>query len=239
MKSTRRASPTRHSVRLSDTAAAVARLWVPEPRPWRRGASWSSELGSTLYRLVAGLAGPAIRSGRRHASEIIVLRHEFDVSRRQVDRPAPSDEDRTLLGAIAQALPRRLRPAWLVTPDTLVCRHRRRVTRHWAYSSSCKGRPPAAVMIQQLLVQMAAENPMWVQPADMRRNHRPRTQSRSTNCVADAQEPPGRRQPQASLGDTDTPMYKAARSLTMIGWSCRARSPADQPTVTNLRAGYT
>lgn len=57
-----------------------------------------------LYRLLALLARLAVRSGRSKDLEIIVLRHQLTVLRRQVDRPAINDDDRTLLGAIAAAL---------------------------------------------------------------------------------------------------------------------------------------
>ncbi|MDH3299523.1 MAG: hypothetical protein OES24_03360 [Acidimicrobiia bacterium] len=40
--------------------------------------------------------------------------------RRQVGRPEVNDGDRALLGAIAAALPHRLRKGWIVTPDTLL-----------------------------------------------------------------------------------------------------------------------
>jgi hypothetical protein len=65
--------------------------------------------GSHLYRLIVGLVGLAVRSGRSKDLEIIVLRHQLAVLRRQLLRPAVEDDDRTLLGAVAQALPRRLR----------------------------------------------------------------------------------------------------------------------------------
>ena len=84
-----------------------------------------------LYRLLAAVARLAVRSGRAKDLEIIVLRDQLAVLRRQIDRPERTDDDRTLLGAIAAALPRRLRKGWLVTPDTLLSWHRRRVARHW------------------------------------------------------------------------------------------------------------
>jgi hypothetical protein len=87
----------------------------------------------TLYVLVLGLIGLAVRSGRSKDLEIIVLRHQLAVLRRQVDRPAITDEDRTLLGAVAQALSRRTRAGWIVTPDTLLRWHRRRVAQHWTH----------------------------------------------------------------------------------------------------------
>ena len=62
------------------------------------------------------LARLAVRSGRSKDLEIIVLRHQLAVLRRRVDRPAFNDDDRTLLGAIATALPRPQRTGWLVTP---------------------------------------------------------------------------------------------------------------------------
>ena len=50
------------------------------------------------------LARLAVRSGRSKDLEIIVLRHQLTVLRRQINRPANNDDDRTLLGAIAAAL---------------------------------------------------------------------------------------------------------------------------------------
>ncbi len=72
-----------------------------------------------LFRLIAALARLAVRSGRSKDPEIIVVRHQLQVLGRQVDRPAIHDDDRTLLGASAAALPRRLRDGWIVTPETL------------------------------------------------------------------------------------------------------------------------
>ena len=114
-----------------------------------------------MYRLIVGLTGLTVRSGRSKDLEIIVLRHQLAVLRRQNPRPAIEDDDRTLLGAIAQALPRRLREGWLVTPNTLLRWHRRRVARHWTYPAPRTGRPPTAAAIRKLVVDMAAENPTW------------------------------------------------------------------------------
>jgi hypothetical protein len=83
-----------------------------------------------LYRLLTGLARLAVRSGRSKDLELIVLRHQNAVLRRQITRPALTDDDRTLLGAIAAALPRRLRDGWIVTPETLGTRHSSIETRH-------------------------------------------------------------------------------------------------------------
>ena len=58
-----------------------------------------------------------MRSGRAKDLEIIVLRHQLAVLARNVERPAVNDDDRSLLAAIAHALPRSARAGWLVTPD--------------------------------------------------------------------------------------------------------------------------
>jgi putative transposase len=70
-----------------------------------------------LYRFFASMARLAVRSGRSKDLEIIVLRHQLSVLRRQIDRPSINDGDRTLLGATAAALPRPKRSGWIVTPD--------------------------------------------------------------------------------------------------------------------------
>ncbi len=58
-----------------------------------------------LYRFLAALARLAARSGRSKDLEIIILRHQLIVFRRHNDRPPLNNGDRTLLGAIAAALP--------------------------------------------------------------------------------------------------------------------------------------
>ena len=94
-----------------------------------------------LYRLLASLARLTVRLGRSKDLEIIVLCHQLAVLRRQVDRPGLTDSDRSLLGAIAAALARPSRAGWLVTPDTLLRWHRRRIVGHWTQPHRPPGRP--------------------------------------------------------------------------------------------------
>ena len=114
-----------------------------------------------LYRRIAALARLAVRSGRSKDLEIIVLRHQLTVLRRQTDRPALNDGDRTILGAIAAALPRPVRNRWLVTPDTLLRWHRRRIARHWTQPTRRPRRPAIAVEVRHLVLRLAAEKLTW------------------------------------------------------------------------------
>ena len=114
-----------------------------------------------LYRFLASLARLAVRSGRSKDLEIIVLRHQLGVLRRQVDRPAFSDDERSLLGAIAAALPRPRRHGWLVSPDTLLRWHRRRIARHWTQPHRPQGRPRTSTDLRRLILQIARDNPTW------------------------------------------------------------------------------
>ncbi|MCP4958013.1 MAG: transposase [Actinomycetia bacterium] len=116
-----------------------------------------------LYRFLASLARLGVRSGCSKDLEIIVLRHQLSVLRRQVGRPAIADGDRTLLGAIAAALPRPLRHGWLVTPETLLRWRRRRIARHWTQppQQPRRGRPATSRELRELIVRLAHENPTW------------------------------------------------------------------------------
>src|SRR5436190_14458960 len=91
--------------------------------------------------------------------EILVLRHELGVLRRQVRRPALRPADRALLAALSRVL---LRPSQVAVvlrdPETLLGWHRRMVARHWRYRHRRPGRPPIDPELEALIVRLAREN---------------------------------------------------------------------------------
>jgi putative transposase len=119
---------------------------------------------SFAYWVVRGLFELLIlfgRSERAKELEILVLRHELRVLRRQVGRPRLRSADRVLLAALGQLLPRRQRCSFLVQPATLLRWHRDLVRRRWTYAGRRPGRPPLPSQRQQLILRLAAENPSW------------------------------------------------------------------------------
>ena len=73
-----------------------------------------------LLRELLGLAVLRCRSGAANEVEILVLRHELIVLRRQVGRPNCRPADRVLLAALARLLPRDRWGSVFVRPETIV-----------------------------------------------------------------------------------------------------------------------
>jgi len=113
-----------------------------------------------FVRLLGWLALLA-RSGAAKQAEILVLRHQLVVLRRQVARPRPSWADRAVIAALTRLLPRSRRIGLFVTPGTVLRWHADLVKRRWTCKRTHPGRPPTRPTIRQLVLRIAAENPRW------------------------------------------------------------------------------
>ena len=106
---------------------------------------------SFLYVAFRALLGALVRSRRGldvKDVELVVLRHELEVLRRQVARPKLRAADRALLAAAACHLPRPVRGARVVTPRTLLRWHRALVRRRWRQRAGRRGRPPVTAEVR-------------------------------------------------------------------------------------------
>jgi hypothetical protein len=119
---------------------------------------------SVVYLLIRCLLGCVMVLARREVSrdaELLALRHENAVLRRQIGRVRYQPGDRMWLAALSRLIPRRRwGEVFAVTPATLLAWHRRLVTRKWDYTSRRRpGRPLTAATIRKLVIRMATENP--------------------------------------------------------------------------------
>jgi putative transposase len=113
-----------------------------------------------VLRRLLQLAALRFRSDEFKELEIVVLRHELAVRRRQLARPELNPPDRVFLAAASRLLPRARWRSFVVTPTTLLRWHRRLVARRWTYPRRV-GRPPIGGEMRELVLRLARENPRW------------------------------------------------------------------------------
>ena len=112
-----------------------------------------------MIRLFGWLALLA-RSDISKDAEILVLRPEVAILRRQVTRPKPHWADRAVIAALARLLSRHLRLHRIVTPGTLLTWHRHLIKNNMDIPQHC-GRPAVPEEIRELVRRLARQNPRW------------------------------------------------------------------------------
>ncbi len=119
---------------------------------------------SCFYWLFRHLLALTVLRGRSDAAnevEILVLRHELAVLRRQVGRPSCRPADRVFLAALARMLPRERWGSVFVQPATVRRWQRSLLARRWMYPHRRPGRPATGAGVRALIVRLARENPGW------------------------------------------------------------------------------
>jgi putative transposase len=152
-------------------------------------------LFALLYLVVRRLFGLAGGSGSEDLSkdaEILVLRHQPKVLRRQA---GPASPPTARPGRARRVLPR---PAWssfMLSPQTLLRWHRELVRRKWTYRRKhCVGRPPLDPAARELILRLARENRRW-------------------GCV--------RIQGELASSGSGSPPPRSVRSFAAMGWVLR------------------
>jgi putative transposase len=94
--------------------------------------------------------------------EILVLRHQLRVLRRQAGPPRLRRLDRIYLAAASRALPRVAWSSFMVSPGALLRWHRELVRRKWTYRRKRSGgRPPLDPNTRELILRLGRENRTW------------------------------------------------------------------------------
>jgi putative transposase len=117
-----------------------------------------------IYQMFSKLLGWIVlrtRSDTTKDIEILVLRHQLAVLRRQTGRPRLSWADRALIAALTRLLPTPQRLGLLITPATILRWHRQLVARRWTTRPARPGRPAISVGLRALVLRLATENPTW------------------------------------------------------------------------------
>jgi len=114
-----------------------------------------------LFRRALAVAALRLRSREFKELEIVVLRHELAVLRRQLVRPLLQESDRVFLAAASRLLSRTGQQSFFVRPDTLLGWHRRLVRKRWTYAGRRPGRPAVSAETRELVLRLARENPRW------------------------------------------------------------------------------
>ena len=113
-----------------------------------------------MFVRVAGWMALLARSAASKNAELLVLRQEVAVLRRQHPKPRLDWADRVVLAALARLLSSSLRLGRLVMSGTQLHWHGRLVRWHWTYPRH-GGRPPVDAKLVALIERMARDNPGW------------------------------------------------------------------------------
>src|SRR5713226_1721671 len=115
----------------------------------------------SYLRLLLDIADVRVRV-RSPEAELLLLRHELRILRRQINRPRLTPADRLIMAAFHRLVSRRALGG-LVEPETVLSWYRELVRRKWAAFGRRRGvgRPRLDPNLRELILRMARENPKW------------------------------------------------------------------------------
>jgi hypothetical protein len=118
---------------------------------------------AALVRKLITVPAAVLRSRVAKDAEVLAMRHENALLRRQIARVRYEPADRVWLAALSRLIPReRWRQVFAVTPTTLLAWHRQLMIRKWTFTQHRRpGRPSTAPIVKQLILRLARENSTW------------------------------------------------------------------------------
>ncbi len=118
---------------------------------------------ATLVRHLITVPAAVLRSRVAKDAEVLALRHENAVLRRQISRVRYDPADRIWLAALSRLIPReRWSQVFAVTPTTVLRWHRQLIAQKWTFTQRRRpGRPSTASVVKQLILRLARENSTW------------------------------------------------------------------------------
>jgi hypothetical protein len=121
---------------------------------------------SSIFNLIWRAIVELFRSRASLEAEIITLRHQLNVLRRNsAKRPAFTNIDRLVFAALRRFVPRVVNALLIVEPETVIGWHRAGFRMFWRWKSRCRrGRPKVPFEIRQLIRDMSLANPLWGAP---------------------------------------------------------------------------
>jgi putative transposase len=116
----------------------------------------------SVLRLLLDVADVRLRV-RDPEAELLLLRHQLRVVRRQIKRPQLDLADRAIMAALSRRVSRPALVGMLLKPETVLGWHRELVRRKWAAFGRRRGpgRPGLDPELQSLILGMAKDNPKW------------------------------------------------------------------------------
>ena len=119
-----------------------------------------------VLRLLCAAVIGLFRSSTRREAEIMVLRHQLNVLRRESPkRIALNNVDRLLFVWLSRLVPTTLDALMVVGPETVIRWQRAGFRAYWRFKSRPRvGRPGTPIEIRQLIRDMSRANPLWGAP---------------------------------------------------------------------------